>query len=67
MDHPVMDHAVMDNALLSDREQWAKEQFSTAELGDSRRTKRLVTVAETMANNTSGSIPQQNRGGRWRR
>jgi len=48
---------------LADREAWAESQFSDAELGDARRTKRLVTLAGMMAGNSSGSIPQQTGGG----
>ena len=50
----------MEGALaLADREVWADSQFGTAELGDVRRTKRLLSVAAAMAGNSSGSIPQQ--------
>lgn len=44
---------------LLNREQWAKEQFGESQLGDRRRTRRLVKVAAQMAANSSGSIPQQ--------
>lgn len=44
---------------LADREAWAKEQFGKAELGDVRRTRRLVRVAMQMARHSNGSIPQQ--------
>jgi hypothetical protein len=46
-------------ATLADPAEWAKRQFGAAELGDARRTKRLVRSAALMAVNTSGSIPQQ--------
>ena len=49
--------------LLADRDAWAAAQFGAAELGDRRRTRRLVTVAAQAAGNSSGSIPQQ--AGRW--
>ena len=49
--------------LLADREEWAVCQFGTAELGDRRRTRRLVKVAAQAAGNSCGSIPQQ--AGRW--
>jgi len=39
--------------------QWAREQFEAACLGDVRRTRRLVKVAEQMAGNSGGSIAQQ--------
>lgn len=48
-----------DRIGLSEPEAWALDQFGTAELGDARRTKRLVKLAGQMAVNSSGSIPQQ--------
>lgn len=44
---------------IADRTRWAQEQFETANLGDVRRTRRLMKLAEQMAGNSSGSIPQQ--------
>jgi hypothetical protein len=44
---------------LARREQWARQQFETADLKDQRRTRRLVKVAAKMAGNSSGTIPQQ--------
>jgi len=44
---------------LARREAWAVGQFGTAELGDRRRTHRLVRLATQMTGNSSGSIPQQ--------
>lgn len=41
------------------REAWAQSQFSTADLGDRRRTRRIVKLATQMAGNSSGTIPQQ--------
>jgi hypothetical protein len=52
-----------DTLALADREQWAQSQFAAADLGDCRRTRRLVKLAAMMAGNTSGSIPQQTGGG----
>jgi len=50
----------MDDPLaLADRQQWAASQFATADLGDQRRTRRLLKLATSMAGNSSGSIPQQ--------
>lgn len=50
----------MDGILkLADRSRWAQEQFGSADLGDIRRTQRLVRLAEQMAGNSSGTIPQQ--------
>ena len=42
-----------------DSAQWAKQQFADCKLGDKRRTKRLIQVAEQVANHPSGSFPQQ--------
>jgi len=44
---------------LARRERWAEGQFSSADLGDARRTRRLVKLAAQMAGNSSGTIPQQ--------
>jgi len=44
---------------LADRRRWAENQFGSAELGDLRRTRRLVKLASQMAGNSSGTIPQQ--------
>ena len=42
-----------------DRKSWAKENFGDCQLGDKRRTKRLIQVAEKAVNNPSGSFPEQ--------
>jgi hypothetical protein len=42
---------------------WAVTQFSTAELGDRRRTRRLVRLATQIAADPSSSLPQQT--GNW--
>jgi hypothetical protein len=42
-----------------DTQQWARQQFGNCELGDERRTKRLIQVAEQVANHPAGSFPQQ--------
>ena len=42
-----------------DAQEWAEEQFSDCELGDKRRTKRLIQVAKHVANHPSASFPQQ--------
>lgn len=39
--------------------QWAQTNFGNCVLGDKRRTKRLVRVAEKMADNPSASLPGQ--------
>jgi hypothetical protein len=38
---------------------WAAEQVGTCDLGDRRRTRNLVSLATQVANNPSGSTPQQ--------
>jgi hypothetical protein len=38
---------------------WAERQFGRCELGDRRRTKRLVQMAQQVANNPSASLPDQ--------
>jgi hypothetical protein len=42
-----------------DAKSWAQETFGECQLGDKRRTKRLVAVAERVAENPAGSFPQQ--------
>ncbi len=50
----------MDGArALADRRRWAENQFGSADLGDLRRTRRLVKLAAQMAGHSSGTIPQQ--------
>lgn len=39
--------------------EWAKSQFGECYLGDQRRTKRLVRMAEEVANNPAGSFTAQ--------
>lgn len=43
---------------------WAQEQFGECELGDKRRAKRLSKLAAQVAQNPSGSFPEQT--GSWR-
>ena len=38
---------------------WVQLNFGTCELGDKRRTNRLMQVAERVANNPSASLPDQ--------
>ena len=45
--------------LLQDTHLWAQQQFSNCQLGDARRTARLVRVAELVVNHPSGSLPEQ--------
>lgn len=42
-----------------DTREWAEQQFGDCELGDRRRAKRLIAVAEQVANHPSASFPQQ--------
>ena len=39
--------------------EWAERQFGDCDLGDRRRTKRLVTMAARVADNPAGSFPEQ--------
>lgn len=38
---------------------WSREQFGGCQLGDVRRTRRLIQVAEQVVNNPSASFPRQ--------
>lgn len=38
--------------------EWAQAEFGFAQLGDLRRTKRLVKVAQALATNPGGTLPQ---------
>jgi hypothetical protein len=38
--------------------QWAQRQFASAELGDRRRTQRLVSMATCLAQRPTGTLPQ---------
>ena len=42
-----------------DTKAWAQQQFGDCQLGDQRRTKRLIQVAQQVANHPSTSFPQQ--------
>ncbi|MCB9854207.1 MAG: hypothetical protein H6818_11450 [Phycisphaerales bacterium] len=50
---------MVDGLALADRIGWAEGQFSSAMLGDRRRTRRLVRLAAQMAADSGGTIPQQ--------
>lgn len=39
--------------------QWAQQNFGGCDLGDKRRTNRIIKVAEAFANNPSASLPNQ--------
>lgn len=43
---------------LSGTGRWAQAEFSTVDLGDARRTRRLVQVAAALAHCPSGALPQ---------
>jgi len=43
---------------LDTPQQWAQLEFSNAELGDARRTRRLVEVAAALTQTPSGTLPQ---------
>lgn len=44
---------------IVDTRLWAEETFGACDLGDIRRTKRLVRVAQRIAQNPAGSLPKQ--------
>jgi hypothetical protein len=48
---------VMNESLLSSDE-WAQAEFALADLGDARRTDRLVQVASALVQCPSGTLPQ---------
>jgi transposase-like protein/transposase Tn5 family protein/DDE family transposase len=47
-----------------DPEVWAEQQFGTVELGDPRRTRRLVQIAARMLRRPQAPLPQQLRRGK---
>jgi hypothetical protein len=46
------------NEILNEREDWAETEFGMAELGDSRRTARLVELARQLGSQPTASLPQ---------
>ncbi len=42
--------------------QWAQDTFGEAQLGDVRRTRRLVRLAAQMLEDPEGSLPRQTQG-----
>ncbi len=46
-------------AFALDSKAWAAAQFSDCDLGDKRRTKRLIKMAEQVANNPSATFSEQ--------
>src|SRR5208283_1732241 len=49
--------AIMSSNLLAPA-QWAQLEFALAELGDQRRTQRLVKMATCLAQTPTGTLPQ---------
>lgn len=45
--------------ITMDTQAWAEEQFGKCDLGDKRRTRRLVHVANSVLCHPSGSLPEQ--------
>jgi hypothetical protein len=54
----------MNASKFTDPQAWAQETFGAAELGDPRRTRRLVRVAAQIAADPQGSLPRE-MGGNW--
>jgi hypothetical protein len=48
----------MEPSIL-DAQAWAETQFAAADLGDKRRTQRLILLAAQVAAHPSGSLPEQ--------
>jgi hypothetical protein len=46
-------------AVCLDAQSWAEQNFADCQLGDRRRTQRLIQMAQQVAENPSGSFPQQ--------
>src|SRR5438105_4784471 len=46
------------NSSIVGCEQWSQQEFSLAQLGDARRTQRLVQVASALAQCPSGTLPE---------
>ncbi|MCA9086890.1 MAG: hypothetical protein KDA81_22690, partial [Planctomycetaceae bacterium] len=42
---------------IVETEHWARETFGECRLGDLRRTKRLITVAQRVIEHPAGSFP----------
>ncbi len=45
--------------MRDDAQLWAETQFGTAELGDARRTQRLVSIMAAIARAPDESLPRQ--------
>src|ERR1043166_10049418 len=50
---------VREMSFLIETSAWAERQVGYCQLGDQRRTKRLIEVAQQVANHPSASFPQQ--------
>lgn len=48
--------------VVAMRRDFGREHFGSAELGDARRTRRLVRVAQTLMENPDGTLPRRVRG-----
>ena len=48
----------MGNAAARGEESWAVTEFATAELGDARRTQRVVEVATVLAQHPTAGLPE---------
>lgn len=48
--------------MLFNRKKWSQQQFAAAKLGDQRRTRRAVQIAERMLAAPNASIPNQMQG-----
>jgi hypothetical protein len=46
-------------SLLFETEAWAEQQFASCQLGDKRRTARLVKLAGQVVSHPSGGLPEQ--------
>ena len=42
--------------LIKDTKEWANNLFQNAELGDERRTKRLIKLSHLMASHSGSSV-----------
>ena len=38
-------------------ESWAEQEFQNADLGDARRTERLINIGKTLGENPQASLP----------
>ena len=50
---------VSEMSFRIDTQGWAEQQFGGCDLGDKRRTKRLIQVAQQVANHPAASFPKQ--------